>query len=110
MSAPDPGWPGHIGDAFATLAVTICVALWRFVTSKASKEELAAAVREQKEQNAAMLERIDDHYEEARESRERLYDKVDEFAKDFNKGLGATMVSLSRLQGQLDRDDERRGN
>ncbi len=86
----------------------MCTGLWRFVSSKASKDELADAIRAADKQTAALLERVDNHYDEAREDRQRLYDKVDDFAREFNKTLGATMVSLSRLQGQLDREDDER--
>ncbi len=108
MAAPEPSWAGYIGTALQALIVPMGLGLWRFISSKASKQELADAIRSAEKQTEALLERVDNHYDEARESRERLYDKFDNFAREINKTLGATMVSLSRLQGQLDREDDER--
>jgi hypothetical protein len=96
-------WLRLIASGLGTVTFAACLALWRVISSKASKVDLAAAVETMERQHALMLERIDEHYEESKESRERLFDKFDE----INKGLGATMVALSRLQGRLDQDDAR---
>ena len=90
----------QIAEWLGGIAVAGLGWVWRQISAKASKEELADAVRDLREQHATMLERVDEHYEEAKESRERLYSKVD----DINKTLGATMVTLSHLQGKFDRE------
>jgi len=106
MSSPEPQ-PGlwQISHWISGIAIAFCGWLWREISNKASKEELIGAVNMLRDQHAAMLERVDEHYDQARESRELLYRKVDE----INRSLGATMVSLSRLQGQLDRNEEGHG-
>jgi hypothetical protein len=101
MAAPESD--GGFWGAVVVVLVASIGAISRWISGKASKEELVSAVNMLRDQHATMLERVDEHYEEARESREKLYNKFD----DINRALGATMVSLSRLQGQLDRNDQK---
>ena len=93
-----------ISHIVSGIVVASVLGLWRMITGKASKEELARAIDTFDKTTALLIERVDEHYVDSRESREKLYEKVDE----INRSLGATMVSLSRLQGQLDRNEEGR--
>jgi len=104
MNGPDQPGAFQFAQWLGGLSVLACGWLWREISGKASKNELADAVLALKEQNAAMLERVDEQYEDANRARDRLYEKFDE----MNRTLGATMVSLSHLQGQLERDTQER--
>jgi hypothetical protein len=107
VSAPDPQ-PVFLTIAqwLGGLALVGLGWLWREISAKASKEELTDSINAQKDQDAAILTRIDEHYQDAKDDFDRLYSKVDE----INRTLGVTMISLSRLQGQIEEQDRRRGS
>jgi hypothetical protein len=77
---------------------TAVTALWRLISSRASKTELADAIASVVEQTAAIRERGDEQFEQGREHRERLWSKFDALQKD----VGATMIGLSGIQGRLE--------
>lgn len=102
MTTPEqtPGFFELIGTVGAGVAGWV----WKQVASKVSREELKEAIEAMERRTEQVLERVDEHYLEARESRDRLYQKIDE----MNRAQGATMIALSGLQGRLDEQDKQR--
>lgn len=78
--------------ALAGLGVAACAWLGRWAWTKLDAKADRAELRE-------LIERMDKRDEEARASRRALHAKIDE----TNRQVGATAVSLARLQGQLSR-------
>ena len=115
LSSPDvPPYLQIIGLVLGTITAVMLPAL-RWLSSRAGKDELAKVVSELKRQNETVLERVDNHYQEARDARDRLADKI-ESASDklfikidsMDKAIGATMVAVSHIQGRLDEEEKTR--
>lgn len=77
---------------------SMSVGLWRFISSRASKKELADAIAAVVDQTAALRERTDEQFEQGNDHRDRLETKFDALSRD----VGATMMGLSGIKGRLD--------
>ncbi len=97
VAAPDQG-PWLTAAIWVCSAIAAAVtALWRLISSRASKKELADAISAVVDQTAALRERTDEQYQVGMEHRSRLETKFDNLSRD----VGATMVGLSGIQGRL---------
>lgn len=95
VDIPDPNPLKDIASYIATVGVAGVGWLWRQVSSRATKAELAAAIKEFKEQRDASHAQLEAHRKESRDSSVRIYDKLDEVGKQF----GELAKEVGQLQG-----------
>lgn len=69
--------------------------VWRQVSSKASKEDLAAALERFDEHRKESREQLEAHRSEAREANDKIFEKLE----TTNKAVTDLAVAVGRLQG-----------
>lgn len=99
MSAPDPQ-PGvwQLAEWLGGLALAACTGLFKLISSKASKEELAAVVRRSDEQFATTRDDIGRMFEELKADR----DEASTARHDMRDKMQSIALTVARLEGKID--------